>query len=51
MLDYTVCGPQGEPPVIWVDVQVGDEPEVVVLAPDFATFLSKLEEEPSFEEE
>jgi hypothetical protein len=45
MLDYSECGPQGEPRVIWVDVETGGrDPEVIVLAPDFATFLSRLSE-------
>ena len=45
MLDYSECGPEGEPRVIWVDVETGGrEPEVVVLAPDFGTFVSRLAE-------
>jgi len=39
MLDYSVCGPQGEPRVVFVDPEddVSD-----VLAPDFASFLRGL---------
>jgi hypothetical protein len=47
MLDYSKCGTEGEPRVIWVDVETGgNEPYVAVLAPDFSTFLSKLLEHP-----
>ncbi len=48
MLDYSKCGKVGGPRVIWVDVETDeDKPYVAVLAPDFATFLSKqLEKEP-----
>ena len=47
MLDYSECGPQGEPRVIWVDTETGTgKPDVVVLAPDFGTFLGQLREPP-----
>jgi hypothetical protein len=44
MLDYSDCGEEGEPTVIWIDVESGkdDEPYVAELAPDFATFLEQL---------
>lgn len=42
MLDYSECGPEGEPRVVYVDVEAGAEPEVILLAPDFETFLSRL---------
>lgn len=43
MLDYSKCGNQGEPRVVWVDVETrGKGPKVVVLAPNFASFLEKL---------
>lgn len=43
MLDYSKCGKEGEPRVIWIDVETGGKgPNVVVLAPDFAKFLEKL---------
>ena len=41
MLDYTLCGPQGEPRVIHVQTE-GGTPTVTVLAPDFATFARLL---------
>jgi hypothetical protein len=46
MLDYKKCGPQGEPRVIWVDVETGGKPDVLELAPDFVTFLAGLSEKP-----
>ena len=50
LLDYSKCGPQGEPRVIWVDVETGGKrPNVVALAPDFATFLAQLREPPDEE--
>jgi hypothetical protein len=41
MLDYSECGPTGEPRVIHVDVE-GDEPQIRVLAADFETFVRGL---------
>ena len=41
MLDYSECGPQGEPRVIHVETE-SDEPVVTVLAPDFETFANGL---------
>jgi hypothetical protein len=41
MLDYSECGPQGEPRVIHVETERA-EPEVLVLAPDFETFVRGL---------
>jgi hypothetical protein len=41
MLDYSSCGPSGEPRVIHVETEC-DEPEITVLAPSFAAFLAGL---------
>jgi hypothetical protein len=50
MLDYSECGPEGEPRVIWIDTETGTgRPDVVVLASDFATFLAQLCEPPEEE--
>lgn len=43
MLDYSLCGPQGEPSVIYVDTD--PELEVIPLAADFAAFIGGLVEE------
>ena len=48
MLDYSVCGPQGEPRVIHVDTESGDKPEVRVLAADFEMFLRGLVDKDEF---
>ena len=40
MLDYSKCGPQGEPRVVYVD----EDRSVVLLAPDFSTFAEGLVE-------
>jgi len=49
MLDYRECGPQGEPRVIHVETETSDEPEVLVLAPDFETFLLGLVDASQFD--
>jgi hypothetical protein len=41
MLDYSECGPAGDPRVVFVDPEEG-ESCVQILAPDFATFLRGL---------
>jgi SMI1/KNR4 family protein SUKH-1 len=41
MLDYTDCGPQGEPRVIHVETECAER-RVTVLAPDFASFTGAL---------
>ncbi|RZL08144.1 MAG: SMI1/KNR4 family protein [Hymenobacter sp.] len=43
MLDYSVCGPTGEPQVIHVDVETQGEPVRTLLAANFSTFLQGLE--------
>lgn len=50
MLDYSECGPQGEPRVIHVETE-GDEPAVLVLAPNFEAFVRGLVDCSRFEEE
>ena len=43
MLDYSLCGPAGEPRVIHVETETADDkPVVTVVAPDFETFLQGL---------
>ena len=43
LLDYRKCGSEGEPRVAWVDVETGtSKPRMVVLAPDFGSFVRKL---------
>jgi|GEM_PF-662832 len=56
MLDYSECGPQGEPRVIHVETETDDPPQVYVpivsvLAPDFETFLQGLVDCGRFDEE
>lgn len=41
-LDYRSCGPQGEPSVVWLDMET-DPDEIFQLAPNFGEFVSKLE--------
>lgn len=50
ILDYSLCGRQGEPRVIYANVETADgEADIVVLAPDFATFLRSLVDRSAFE--
>lgn len=50
LLDYRKCGATGEPGVIWVDMEAGDKPSIVELAPSFESFLAQLEAERADEE-
>ncbi len=47
MLDYRLCGPEGEPSVVHVDQE--DDYEITYLAPDFETFVRGLKNEEFFE--
>ncbi|PAQ13481.1 SMI1/KNR4 family protein [Bacillaceae bacterium SAOS 7] len=49
MLDYSLCGKNGEPRVIHVDVEVADEPTITVIAKDFETFISGLVSDEEFD--
>ncbi|MCZ8524002.1 MULTISPECIES: SMI1/KNR4 family protein [Paenibacillus] len=51
MLDYSACGPEGEPQVIHVDVETGGEPRRTFLAEDFQSFLEGLVHESAYEED
>jgi SMI1 / KNR4 family. len=42
MLDYSDCGPSGEPRVIHVDVETLGDPQITILAQDFQSFISGL---------
>jgi SMI1-KNR4 cell-wall len=48
MFDYSLCGPNGNPRVIWVDTY-DEPPAVMVLADDFASFMKKLVDDPEEE--
>jgi hypothetical protein len=41
MLDYSTCGPRGEPRVVHVETESG-EPAVTVIAADFASFIGMM---------
>ena len=49
MLDYSNCGPIGEPRITHVNVHGRDEPDVTILAADFATFIRGLVHEAQFD--
>jgi|SRR5579871_1221613 len=42
MLDYRECGPEGDPPIIWVDMDAHQGEQIVSLAPNFQTFIEEL---------
>jgi hypothetical protein len=50
MLDYSLCGPQGEPRVIHVETE-SEEPIVIVLAPDVEAFAKGLVDCSRYDEE
>jgi hypothetical protein len=47
MLDYRACGKRGEPRVVYVDQE--DDYSIVVIAPDFESFIRGLVEESEFD--
>ncbi|MCA1537295.1 SMI1/KNR4 family protein [Bradyrhizobium sp. NBAIM03] len=47
MLDYRSCGKRGEPQVVYVDQE--DDCRIVVVAPDFETFIRGLVEESEYD--
>ncbi|MDO8330674.1 MAG: SMI1/KNR4 family protein [Fluviicoccus sp.] len=47
MLDYSECGPTGEPAVTFVDVEWSDGPHTVRVADTFEDFFLRLEEDDS----
>jgi hypothetical protein len=49
MLDYSSSGPRGEPTVIHVGVFPDDEPDITLLASDFATFIRGLVDESRYD--
>jgi hypothetical protein len=46
-LDYTACGPQGEPAVVHIEQE--DNYRITVLAPNFQAFMLGLEPDPDFD--
>ena len=46
MLDYRRCGPDGEPPVIWVDMDAHESEQILVLSSEFGAFVERLVESP-----
>jgi hypothetical protein len=47
MLDYRACGKRGEPQVVYVDQE--DDYRIVVVAPDFETFIRGLVDESAYD--
>jgi len=48
-LDYSECGPTGEPRVVHIDQEW--DYKVVIVAPNFESFICNLEHESAFEPE
>jgi hypothetical protein len=44
MLDYSTCGTEGEPTVVFVDVEWNDGPRTTLIARNFSEFYSSLKE-------
>ena len=51
MLDYSLCGPEGEPRVIYVETETGGEPPILLLASDFEGFFQGLMDCSHFDED
>jgi len=47
-LDYSACGPRGEPRVVHIDQE--RDYKVLVVAPDFESFIRGLEDDSAFEQ-
>lgn len=46
-LDYRICGPTGDPSIVWIDNERNDE---LQLAPTFRTFIERLTASASFDQ-
>lgn len=50
LLDYSACGPQGEPSLVYVYFESYPAIEIVQVSPDLETFFSQLEFDPYLED-